>query len=243
VDRRYELLAIGLLIFSALLTVWLGVLGPTNTTTWKEWQPLMASVLAIGGALIVYRGAKLAYSAAMAKVDLDREVHARESARLTLGVCIRLEFSLRQLLYEVREQFALVPDWDRQREFTVYTKDFNLTMQPKLDEAWANLDRLPRRLSLTISDIRGGYFDFETFIRINPNAQWTYGVFTREPPETVQPRDILKTMERNCIAALDHSHALAVDLSKLYPPAKMMSLIFLAAASFGRARRNGSRRW
>lgn len=97
-DRRYDLLAIGLLFFSAILTVWLGIFGPANTTTLKEWQPLMASILAIGGALIVYRGAKLAYTAAMAKVGLDREVHAREPARLTLGVCLRLEFSLRELI-------------------------------------------------------------------------------------------------------------------------------------------------
>jgi hypothetical protein len=79
--RKYDLLAISLLIFSAALVAWLGLFGPTNTTKWKDWQPLLAAIIALGGASIVYRGAMLAYRASMAKVDLDRRLSDRSQFR------------------------------------------------------------------------------------------------------------------------------------------------------------------
>jgi hypothetical protein len=201
--------AVGILFLIGLIAV-----GSRDDFHLKDWQPLMASILAIGGALIVYRGAKLAYNAAMAKVDLDREAQVREAARLTLGVCLRLEFSLRELLYEVREELVNIPEWDNQKMATVRITDFNLALQSKLDEAWANLDRLPRQLSQTISEIRAVYFDYKNMLRINPSAEWTYGRFKIEPPETIQLRRILKALEADCVDALKMTGALAADLTK-----------------------------
>jgi hypothetical protein len=71
--RRYDMLAVSLLMFTAMLSVWLGVWGPTNTTTWKDWQPLMAAFVALGAAT-------MAYKSAMAKVEFDRNEEARREA-------------------------------------------------------------------------------------------------------------------------------------------------------------------
>jgi hypothetical protein len=196
--------AVGVLLILTLVLV-----GARDDFHLKEWQPLMASVIALGGAAVVYRGATLAYKAAMAKVDLDRDIHAREAARVTLGVCLRLEFSLRELSYDVSEQLKKIPEYDTQRATAVSITIFDLTMQSKLDEAWANLDRLPRQLSQTISEIRATYFDYQTMVRINPNAVWTYGKFTAQPPEIIQLKRILQTLEIHCGKALEMTRAVA----------------------------------
>jgi hypothetical protein len=38
--RKYDTIA--MLMLAAVLSAWLGVWGPTNTTALKNWQPLMA---------------------------------------------------------------------------------------------------------------------------------------------------------------------------------------------------------
>jgi hypothetical protein len=64
-NQRYDLLAISLLLFTVVFAVWLTA-GPMNFAL-KEWQPLIASFVALGAAA-------LAYKAAMAKVGYDREL-------------------------------------------------------------------------------------------------------------------------------------------------------------------------
>jgi hypothetical protein len=68
--KKYDLLAISLLIFSAVVVTAISV-DPKGFAL-RDWQPLLAALLTLGGAGIVYRGATLAYRAAMSKVDLDR---------------------------------------------------------------------------------------------------------------------------------------------------------------------------
>ena len=58
------------LMLSALITVWLGLWGPIDIQKLKDWQPLMASIIA---PTIVLGAATLAYLAAMAKVNHDRQ--------------------------------------------------------------------------------------------------------------------------------------------------------------------------
>lgn len=211
-NQRYDLLAISLLFFTAIIAIWFALAGIPDLSAVQEWQTLMASLIALFGAFKVFTGAKLAYTAAMAKIELDRELHAREAARITLGVCLRLEFSLRELLLQVRNQLLRVPA-NRGRDVIVRIDDFDLAMQSKLDEAWANLDRFPRRLSQEISDIRGSYFDYKEMIRINPGAEWRYGFVTPEPEETIQLREILKGMEKHCVSAIARVRELAGSLS------------------------------
>lgn len=49
-----------LLLFTVLLTVWLGIAGPmpSGVTEWiKDWQNLIAAIIAVGAALLAYRTA------------------------------------------------------------------------------------------------------------------------------------------------------------------------------------------
>jgi hypothetical protein len=62
------------LMLSALIAIWLGLWGPIDVQKLKDWQPLMASIIAFGAATLVYRGA-------MAKVNLDREEAERQRNR------------------------------------------------------------------------------------------------------------------------------------------------------------------
>jgi hypothetical protein len=162
VDRRNDMLAICFLLFAAVLSVWLGIWGPTNTTTWKEWQPIMASVIALGGAGIVFRGATLAYRAAMAKVDQDRELHLREVRRKQRGVYLRVAFAA--LVLEV-DAAHLIKEFTDPTGFGV-TKLVNpsiikLRGLSEFEEAWTNLDLFPGSLANSISSVKIALFNVE----------------------------------------------------------------------------------
>src|SRR5271156_5507749 len=96
-NQRYDLLAIGLLFVAAMLAV-ITIFNPAGFSL-KEWQPLTAAIIALGGAGLVYRGAMLNYDAAMKKVDLDREIHEREARRAKRGIFLRLSVAA-HIIYE-----------------------------------------------------------------------------------------------------------------------------------------------
>jgi hypothetical protein len=56
--RKYDTLAVSLLIFSAVLVSAISV--DSKGFAVRDWQSLIASVIAFGGAAMVYRGANLA---------------------------------------------------------------------------------------------------------------------------------------------------------------------------------------
>ena len=74
-NQRFDLIAISFLVFSAMIAV--GLATDPKGFSLKEWQPLMASFVALGAA-------SLAYKAAMAKVDYDRARELRELSRKRL---------------------------------------------------------------------------------------------------------------------------------------------------------------
>ena len=88
--QSHDLLAMSALMLVAVLTVWLGIAGPIDLTKLKEWQPLIGACIAVGAAFIAYR-------AAMAKVDFDREIHLRTARQRNFGVYLRLDAALRVL--------------------------------------------------------------------------------------------------------------------------------------------------
>src|SRR6266436_9830515 len=87
--------AVGILLILTLIAV-----GWRDDFHLKDWQPLMAAVIALSCAAVVYRGATLAYTAAMAKVDFNREINQRSEKRKALGLCLRLEFAFNVLRHE-----------------------------------------------------------------------------------------------------------------------------------------------
>jgi hypothetical protein len=152
--KQLDLLAICLLVTSAVLSVWLGVWGPTNTTLWKDWQPLMASIIALVGAALVYRGATLAYNASMAKVDHDRAIDAREVRRKTRGICLRAVFALHIVESEAdlfMKSIATLPVGPSHR---TYLENLTFRTAEDLNEAWGNLDVFPQELAVQFADIK-----------------------------------------------------------------------------------------
>ena len=73
------------LLLSTLIVVSLSLWGPLNLEKLKDWQPLMASIIA---PIIALRAATLAYRGAMAKVNHDREEAERRRNSERLGLCV-----------------------------------------------------------------------------------------------------------------------------------------------------------
>ena len=95
------------LMLSALITVWLGLWGPIDIQKLKDWQPLMASIIA---PTIVLGAATLAYLAAMAKVNHDRQEAERQRNRERLGLFLRLRASLWRVMFEARKSILALDD-------------------------------------------------------------------------------------------------------------------------------------
>src|ERR1700730_6992855 len=87
--------AVGIILILALVIV-----GSRDDFHLKDWQPIMAAMLALGGGIFAYRGALLAYEAAMTKVTLHAETIARNERRKALGVCLRLVYAVNVVRHE-----------------------------------------------------------------------------------------------------------------------------------------------
>ncbi|GAA3850228.1 hypothetical protein GCM10022626_20960 [[Pseudomonas] carboxydohydrogena] len=107
----------------------------------QKWQTLMAAFLAIVVAVIAYQGAKLAYKAAMAKLDADLNLATEAKNRKNLGICLRLDHATKVLAHEANQLIELIDEPDEnvgKRTFAPSRLVF--TTQTDLDEAWSNLD-------------------------------------------------------------------------------------------------------
>jgi hypothetical protein len=160
--RKHDTLAVSLLIFSGILTAWLGVFGPTNTTTWKDWQPLIAAVIALGGAGVVYRGAMLTYKAAMEKVELDRQIHLREIRRRRRGIILRVSHAV-YMISEETDDFLVALRSPRIGQPPKHVDVFELKFRSLegVDEAWANLDVFPADIAREFSRLKVAMLNFE----------------------------------------------------------------------------------
>jgi hypothetical protein len=198
--QRYDAIAISLLIFAAIVVAAISV-DPKGFTL-RDWQPLIAAILALSGAGIVYRGALLAYEAAMAKVNLDRAINASESKRVALGVCLRLDYSLKVLIYEA-ENSAFLTLAGTSREPKTVTLDEVVVFSPEtaMDEAWISLDRFPPKLAEFISQIRGGLYDVKTLQQINKGNQFTLSKVLPDPQEVIRMKQYLRHLAKEAAAA------------------------------------------
>jgi hypothetical protein len=149
----------------ALLILTLIAAGSRDDFHLKDWQPLMAAVIALGGAAVVFRGAKLAYVAAMAKVDFDRELHQRNERRKTLGLCLRLDFAVRVLGHEAELLQSAIPErGSGYNKKHVEALCVSLSDHPEaLNEAWNNLESFPPWIADALSHIRGNIYDLAQF--------------------------------------------------------------------------------
>jgi len=151
--QRWDLFAFSLLVFSALVLT-ATVLDPKGFSI-KEWQPLIASLVAFGGATFVFRGATLAYRAAMAKVALDERLHEATLRRQRRGLFLRLSSTVYRLGQRAQRIENLIKLPAEEESTILITADrIDLKYLDELSEAWTNLDAFPSDVALSIVDIR-----------------------------------------------------------------------------------------
>jgi hypothetical protein len=120
-------------------------------------------MIALGGAAIVYRGATLAYAAAMAKVDLDREATERSDRRRRLALYLKIIFATRIMRHEA--ELLLKRLRKRPQNQTFVATSIQIKSPAVLDEAWNSLDLFPMTISEKLSVIRASYYNFELYSR------------------------------------------------------------------------------
>jgi hypothetical protein len=73
-----------------VLIVTLIIVGSRDDFHLKDWQPLMAAIIALAGGALAYRGA-------MAKVYADQDRDRRELDRERMRIYLRLRFALNSM--------------------------------------------------------------------------------------------------------------------------------------------------
>jgi hypothetical protein len=155
--RKYETAAVSLLMFTAVLSVWLGLWGPTNTTSWKDWQPLMAAFVALGAAVV-------AYTAAMAKVRFDERTASQIECRKILGIFLRFDFAVDVLRHEANYLIKLTDPPVSPSENNIVTVDaLAINELPEIKQAWNNLDYFPAELSRSFYWVQNALYNFNEF--------------------------------------------------------------------------------
>ncbi|TAI63457.1 hypothetical protein [Bradyrhizobium sp. Leo170] len=146
-NQRYDLLAFSLLVFSVVVLVCLAA-DPKGFVL-REWQTLIASLVALGAATMAYNGA-------MAKVNYDRARELRELSRKRLGLYLRLQFAAAELGRQTRQvEAALGTNFaPGLRRVAVYS--IKIDNPVEFDQAWENLDLFPVGVGMLIDYVRQG---------------------------------------------------------------------------------------
>jgi hypothetical protein len=195
--------AVGILLILTLIAV-----GLRDDFHLKDWQPLMASMIALGGAAVVYRGAKLAYVAAMAKVDFDRELNQRNEKRKALGLCLRLDFAMNVLRHEAEVLRDSIPDGFVTKSWQVKAAWINLREPEALIEAWNSLESFPPWIAEGLFSIRGNIYDLTQFKDVLGETIWDLNSGELVPPE-------LKRVRITAYNLSGFAKKVRVDLKKL----------------------------
>jgi len=158
-----------LLLFTTVFTVWLGILGPVNLGALKEWQTLMAAMVALVAASIAYRGA-------MAKVYLDRELAERKNAQEKLSLYLKLGFALTELSAQadiIQKKTAWTIGY---RKPPVEKEEMEIREPPEVAEAWDKLEALPVETIAAINIVRS-------------SIRACAATLNKHPPKTAWPVD------------------------------------------------------
>lgn len=135
--------AVGIVLI-LMIVAWLDLWGPVELSRLKDWQTLIAGMVALIAAGIAYRGAT-------AKVRHDREIVASENMRRKLSLYLKLEFAFRQLADKARSKRPQLFSFEKR---IIAASDFAIEEPPELDEAWMYLDVFPRRSIAEIRNVR-----------------------------------------------------------------------------------------
>src|SRR5262249_30321485 len=133
-------LTFAILLLAVILTVWLGISGPIRFSDLKDWQPLIASCVALLAAGLAYRGAT-------AKVNFDREIAEATMERRRINLMNRLDYEL----YRLDQGIILIGNKAKDKD--VSARDLRGSIEaigfdssPEVKEAWENGDLLEPRV-------------------------------------------------------------------------------------------------
>lgn len=148
--------AVGIILILALI-----VLGARDDFHLKEWQTVIASVIAL-------TGGGLAYVSAMAKVRAENDSERRELDRKKIGAYYRLGFAITQLLVDSQK----VLDRTEYKPFaapdTFSAADLQLSKPPEIDELWADIEIFPKKAIADIHCIRVMFRDMDEALKSGP---------------------------------------------------------------------------
>lgn len=125
----------------------------------KDWQPLIAATVVLVGAIIAYR-------AAMAKVNLDRELADRAILRAKLALYLRLIFALKLLRQDCERLLKLISPGLFENN-VIRSSDLVLQEPQELIESWLSLDSFDFETIEVLRDIRSSLRDWN--IALAPN--------------------------------------------------------------------------
>jgi hypothetical protein len=111
----------------------------------KEWQPLMAAIIALAAGALAYRGA-------MAKVDYDRERDLRDIERKKAGLYLRLRHAIWDLGVESGRACTQLGVGRASRKMSA--SQIKITSRDEFEEAWKNLELFPVKLSFWLDMVR-----------------------------------------------------------------------------------------
>lgn len=204
-NQRYDLVAISFLMLTAVLSVFMA-LGPKEFAL-KDWQPLMASFVALGAATLAYR-------AAMAKVDFDRDAAQRADKRAALRLCLRLEYTVKVIKHEAALLIRRVPA-DVSKGIKVKISDLTVGPPNALDEAWASLETFPRSMSRNLARLRGSLYDRDVLASLFKSEMvWDLSQAHELPLPLQKFRDIAGDIGRAAEACIEDLDVHIAELSK-----------------------------
>jgi len=205
--QRFDLLAFSLLVFSVVALACL-VSDPKGFTL-KDWQPLIASVVALSAAA-------LAYNAAMAKVDYDKVTRDRDERRKRLGIYLRAEHVCNQL----SDRAQSLSEKTRERYFgtrTVYLDELKLvTEAPDLIETWANLEVFPPKAAFKLSQVQSCIRTLSNFVATQaPETTWEIGQGIPYSGQMKVTHDLAKDLRRACEDVLTEIQPIVLTISRI----------------------------
>jgi hypothetical protein len=167
----------------------------------KDFQPLIAALVAVISAGVVLYSATLTYRAAMRKVDLDRDIHERETRRQQRGVMLRARFDV----------WALSESAGEIRKLTNIPMPYVLNMAlvklrgtEGLDEAWAKLEEFPGNVSRAFSAIKAEIHNYDlTRAEFGDQLEVTIAFNSKEATSAKDLADHMDQIERHCRVIFD----------------------------------------
>ena len=129
-----------------VLIIALIVIGSRDDFHLKDYATVLAAFVAVGGALLAYRGA-------MAKVYEDRDRERREIDRKKMGICLRLRFAVHDMGERASDVRRILNSYQTLAG-KISPEAVRIDVPQEIEDAWNSLELLPLDASLQLNAIR-----------------------------------------------------------------------------------------